>query len=695
MPIAQTFKGEKIPIKSWCATPESGAIDQAKNLAALPFAVGHIALMPDTHLGYGMPVGGVLATDGQIIVNAVGVDIGCFVGDTLIPLLNGTQESLRNLANNEKTIWVYSINSDGFVVPGKAKALKTRLNAPLIEVVISGGTKIICTPDHQFLMRDGTYRTAESLKYNDSLMPLLRTYETREGYEHIMNPGGLSTLTHKMVSKFFGLKGPVIHHIDGNHFNNTPENLQSMTPSEHSTYHRKHGIMVFRDDDFKRKRLDVLREKGFFAESLLPKKQKVAITNLKAGETTHPQSFAKNYADAGKRGRLQIIKNNTSSRICESCGEVLINLSAYRWHMVKKHNNHKVISVRSLDHTEDVFCLQVETHHNFALAAGVFVHNCGMGAVNTHIPISEVPKDKIKEIMGLIRGQVPLGFNKHESMQDEEFMPRRMVDNLSTLPIITREYNNARKQVGTLGGGNHFLELQRDEDDILWIMIHSGSRNLGKQVADFYNKEANRLNALEANPIPPSWELAPLSTDSEAGKAYLREMEGCVAFAFSNRQLMMHRIQDAVSKITGYGTGQFAPQINIAHNYAALETHFGKSVWVHRKGATRAFKGQVGIIPGSQGTASYIVEGLGNEESFGSCSHGAGRKMGRNVAKRTLNLAEELQKMAELGVIHGIRTNAELDEAPGSYKDIDVVMEEQSDLATIVRKLLPVAVIKG
>ena len=137
----------------------------------------------------------------------------------------------------------------------------------------------------------------------------------------------------------------------------------------------------------------------------------------------------------------------------------------------------------------------------------------------------------------------------------------------------------------------------------------------------------------------------------------------------------------------------FEPIINIAHNYASLENHFGQNVWVHRKGATKATEGLTGIIPGSQGTSSYIVEGLGNRESFMSCAHGAGRKMGRKVAKRTLNLKEELKKME--GIVHGIRSEKDLDEAPGSYKDIQTVMENQKDLVKIKVKLTPLAVIKS
>ena len=154
----------------------------------------------------------------------------------------------------------------------------------------------------------------------------------------------------------------------------------------------------------------------------------------------------------------------------------------------------------------------------------------------------------------------------------------------------------------------------------------------------------------------------------------------------------MKRVEEAIFTVVG---GKFISQNNIAHNYAALENHFGQNVVVHRKGATRAYLGEVGIIPGSQGTKSYIVEGLGNPSSFMSCSHGAGRKMGRKEAQRTLDLQEQIKLMDSQGIIHGIRTENDLDEAPGSYKDIEVVMEEQKDLVNILMELTPIAVIKG
>lgn len=326
-------------------------------------------------------------------------------------------------------------------------------------------------------------------------------------------------------------------------------------------------------------------------------------------------------------------------------------------------------------------------------AVGVDI-GCGMCAVKTSL--TDISQETLKTIMGAIRQAVPVGFGHHQKNQDDSLMPLNTVGEYNNsflqlhYPVVKREYENALKSIGTLGGGNHFIEIQKGSDGHIWIMIHSGSRNLGKQVADYYNKLAIEMNEKWHSSVPKEWQLAFLPVDSQEGKDYINEMNYCVEFALANRKLMMRRICDIFDKETQC---ECVEPINIAHNYASLENHFGRNVWVHRKGATLARKGTIGIIPGSMGTKSYIVEGLGNKESFESCSHGAGRRMGRAEAIRTLNLKEEQDKM--IGILGAPRNQEELEEASGAYKDIDEVMENQKDLVKILIELKPLAVIKG
>ena len=326
-------------------------------------------------------------------------------------------------------------------------------------------------------------------------------------------------------------------------------------------------------------------------------------------------------------------------------------------------------------------------------AVGVDI-GCGMCAVRTSL--TDISTEVLKKIMGEIREQIPVGFNKHNEEQDTILMPRsdRIMD-INYDYVVRKEYSNAKKSLGTLGGGNHFIEIQKGSDGHIWIMIHSGSRNLGKQVADHYNKIAVDLNKKWHSVVPEEWELAFLPVDSEEGQAYIREMQYCVDFALANRKLMMERIKDIFQITFPFKLELFDPIINIAHNYANKEKHLGHEVWVHRKGATLADEGTTGIIPGSQGTKSYIVRGKGNVLSFKSCSHGAGRKMGRKEAERTLNLEEEIKKLDDQNILHGIRGIDDLDEAPGAYKPIDEVMRNQVDLVEILVELSPLGVVKG
>jgi tRNA-splicing ligase RtcB len=352
--------------------------------------------------------------------------------------------------------------------------------------------------------------------------------------------------------------------------------------------------------------------------------------------------------------------------------------------------------------------LMPDTHQGYGMpiggvlaTQGVVIPNAvgvdiGCGVSAAHTSLREISTQELKDLLTRIRGRVPVGFNKHADPQPEHLMPQKI---MTAGMIIEREHMNARRSLGTMGGNNHFIEIQKGDDGHIWIMLHSGSRNLGKQVCDHYNHVAVQLNERYHSSVPKKWELAFLPLDDALGQSYLQEMQYCVEFAAANRRVMMERIFEEMYLL--HPDFEHGPVIDVAHNYATMENHFGRNVMVHRKGATSARLGQIGIIPGSQGSASYIVKGRGNSDSFMSCSHGAGRKMSKKEATgetktpRSLNLDEEKRKLDERGIIHSIRTVKDLAEATGSYKDIDVVMKEQEDLVQIVTKLEPLAVVKG
>ena len=324
-------------------------------------------------------------------------------------------------------------------------------------------------------------------------------------------------------------------------------------------------------------------------------------------------------------------------------------------------------------------------------AVGVDI-GCGMCAVKTSWKLENITPELLrKKIMRGIRKRIPLGMDHHKEPQDEAYLPTG--HDIDKTVIVKQRHISITKEVGTLGGGNHFIELQKDEEGTLWIMIHSGSRNLGARVGEHYNKIARDLNEKWHSVVKPELRLSFLPRGTKEFEMYWNEMRFCIDFAFCNRRLMMQRIEEVIADaLPGI---EFEPMINIAHNYAAFEHHYGEDVIVHRKGATLAREGIVGIIPGSQGTASYIVEGLGNPESFCSCSHGAGRVMSRTAAIKTLDMAAEVAQLEAKGIVHAIRCQDDMQEASGAYKDIETVIKNELDLVKIKTRLLPIAVIKG
>ena len=324
-------------------------------------------------------------------------------------------------------------------------------------------------------------------------------------------------------------------------------------------------------------------------------------------------------------------------------------------------------------------------------AVGVDI-GCGMYAIKLNI--KDISYNTLESITNEIKYSIPLGFKHHkEPQQDWLSIEDIELIRSSRHSIVCHEYNNSLRQLGTLGGGNHFIEIQKGSDEHIWVMIHSGSRNLGYKVAQYYNAIAKAQNNLWFSSVSVKDDLAFLPLHSEYGLEYMNEMRLCISFAKLNRFFMMNKVLDIIDKVNG--KVNVLRDIDIAHNYADIENHFGHNVVVHRKGATRARLGEFGIIPGSQGTSSYIVKGLGNPESFMSCSHGAGRLMSRKKAKENLNLENEIKLMNDKNIIHSIESKDNLDEASGAYKNIDEVMWNQRDLVEIDVKLEPLAVVKG
>lgn len=337
-------------------------------------------------------------------------------------------------------------------------------------------------------------------------------------------------------------------------------------------------------------------------------------------------------------------------------------------------------------------------------AVGVDI-GCGMCAVQTDVPAAELNPERIRRILDGVKRAVPVGEGQaHSRPQAWEGLDARTRNRPGG--VDGPGWELAYRNLGTLGGGNHFIELQAGDDGLLWLMIHSGSRNLGYRIAEYYHKLALRRNEQDRVPLPDR-QLAFLRADSAEGQAYIRDMNFALEYARENRRRLMAAFRREVAEhLPGV---RFQRDVNIHHNYAALEEHGGREVWVHRKGATSARAGETGIIPGSMGTPSCIVVGLGNPESFQSCSHGAGRVMGRQEACRSLSKEACDRAMAGIvfdgwrplrgrfgkGKARGGGALYDLEEAPFAYKDIEAVIAAQEDLVRVVVRLRPLGVVKG
>ena len=317
---------------------------------------------------------------------------------------------------------------------------------------------------------------------------------------------------------------------------------------------------------------------------------------------------------------------------------------------------------------------------------------CGMSAVQTDLVASQLP-DNLRGVLDAFRQAVPT--MQHEGRKSKGTNKARAASlkwlERNPIPSNREHMAKAALQMGSLGGGNHFLELSLDNKDRVWIVLHSGSRGVGNILARGHIKLAAQLDK-----SAPNRDLAALKEGSSEFNAYRADMLWAQDYAYYNREAMLGAAVEAFCKAAGLtgGLGNIQQTIRCHHNYATVETHDGRDVWVTRKGAIRAQKGDMGIIPGSMGTSTFIVEGLGNPDSYNSAAHGAGRTMSRKQAKQLIT-EEDLREMMEGRVWMDGKANSLRDEAPQAYKDIHEVMEAQNSLCTAVEELTAIVNYKG
>ncbi|HEY0547650.1 MAG TPA: RtcB family protein [Pyrinomonadaceae bacterium] len=735
---------------------------QIVNATRFP-GVRMVVITPDTHYGYGVPVGCVLITDvekGAVAMGPVGYDIGCFTADTLIPLVDGRSYPLGELAERGEEIFVYAISPEQKIVVARATARKTRTNAPLVKVSLDNGREIFCTPDHKFMLRDGSYIQAQDLTPQTALMPFY-SREDRDGYMIAKHPAtGREQRVHWIMARHgllgeipaFAVQKTIIHHKNFCPSDNRPENLQFMGDRDHMSYHKSivERNTHFHSESFEAKRKQAISNKAKTAEGHAYFAER-GTKNILAYMANQPEHFSKSVAGNGLRGKKYLQAYNVSIKgrqkssevahlehVCETCGETFIGGFGIHNHRRWQHGyNHKVVAVERLNETADVFCLTVPEYGNFALDAGVFVHNCGMMSARSEVEWERAtPEKKLAfnravmervemgaggkshrlgrvmppEFNNLVRGGAEYYVEKYGATFDRSRAERHRipVDDDWQLPFGGKgRPERGMDQLGSLGGGNHFIELQRaEETGTLFMQVHTGSRGFGHGMATNYFELAREERPQEITDI----DLGYFTPESRHYKDYLNAVAAGGNYAILNRLIIFEQVSDAFREVFGE---ELELIYEISHNLVQQEWHpsFG-DVWVHRKGATRAFPaghpalkntfweetGHPVLIPGSNKDYSYILRPLpGAERSGYSVNHGAGRRLSRGAANRTLSQRAIDDEYREAGILVNIDGHVPLDEAAPAYKSSEEVIKAVvgAGLAEVEYTLWPLASLKG
>ncbi|HJU55345.1 MAG TPA: RtcB family protein [Pyrinomonadaceae bacterium] len=766
----QTEDTGDVPVRlfltpSLLANTEDIIYRQIVNATRFP-GVKLVVITPDTHYGYGVPVGCVILTDvesGAVAMGPVGYDISCFKGDTLVPTVDGNSYPIADLAESGKEIHVYSLSKDQKVVVAKAVARKTKTNAALVKVTLDNGREIFCTPDHDFMLRDGSYRQAKDLTPRTSLMPF-NTRVDRDGYTTVRHPGSNNDQRVHWIMARGGLLGEIpafagqktiIHHRNFRPADNRPENLEFMGDRDHMSYHKS---IAERNPHFHSPEFEAKRKAALTAKAQTPEGHAYFAErggkNFAKFREQHPDA-AREHAirnGNGERGKQFLTAYNQSERgrakssevahrvhTCETCGVTVPGggFGIHNHRYFKHGYNHKVISVEPLDETADVYCLTVPEYGNFALDAGVFVHNCGMVSAKSDVPVDAATPEKRMEFNRAVMERVNMGAGgksvKLGNLDEREFnnlvrggaeyyvekygasfdrsraeRHRMPVDDDWQIPWGGKgRPERGMNQLGSLGGGNHFIELQKaEETGTLFVQAHTGSRGFGHGLATNYFEMAKA----EKPDVITDLDLGYFTPESRHYRDYLNAVAAGGNYAIINRLIIFEQVAEAFRETFG---SELELIYEISHNLVQREWHpLHEEVWVHRKGATRAFPaghpglkgtfweetGHPVLIPGSNMDWSYILRPAAGAVNSGfSVNHGAGRRISRGEATRSLNQRRIDDQYREAGILVNTDGRVPIDEAAPCYKSSEEVIEAVvgAGLATVEYKLWPLASLKG
>jgi tRNA-splicing ligase RtcB len=702
----QVVQAGKLPVKVWVkdiGDVEPQAMEQLYRVSRLPFIHKWVASMPDVHMGKGAAVGSVIAAKGAIVPALVGVDIGCVDNETEFLSPTGWKK-ISEYSGEEVLVFNAETEETFFEIP--PRYIKEEYREKFIHFKTKYGIDQCLTPDHRCLV----YKYDRSYTFDKK-----ETVSAQEIYDHHKNTK--LGYRHRFLTSF---KAPSREGMD---ITEAELRLMVMICAD--------GSFSSRDQDSNRcivklrKDRKIQRIKTLLKNAGVDYKEGTADEGLTTVFTFYPPIREKclKYFYGCSSSQLEVICNEVFhwdgnkdekcfySRNKESadfmnyaftvCGyrstiqldyrESGIDYRVFAFDNIKVGiNGTPKTEMKLVDGDGYKYCFTTSTSYWIMRRNGniAVTGNCGMLAAKLNIKASDLP-NSLSQLRLAIESRVPVGHGCHNYARNPHLDPK----DLSVYDELKSEVlGRIGTQIGTLGGGNHFIEICLDENQDVWIMLHSGSRNIGKEVAEKHiSKAKDLMKQMFIHLEDP--ELAYFGQSLPEYQNYLNDVLWCQTWAKNNRLKMFDEVLAVMQKyLVGKNVKVDGAVTSCHHNYVSVENHYGENVIVTRKGAVSAKDGEMGIIPGSMGTKSYIVRGKGNPESFCSCSHGAGRRMSRSEAKRVFTL-DDLKSQTE--GVECRKDQGAIDEIPGAYKSIDEVMDNQKDLVEIVHTLKQVLCIKG
>lgn len=708
-------------IKAWInhVPIEDGAVAQLKKVASMPFIYKHVAVMPDAHIGKGSTVGTVFASKSALIPAAVGVDLGCVDKET--EFLSPSGWIKISDWNGEKVLQFNPYNQRADFVEPLNYIRKPATS--FYHIKTKYGLDQMLSPDHKVMYRRNTKRG----HWAGNIGTISAEEMVKKHEKNVLGWDGRFITTYRLNRdtrleySTAQLRVIIMVMADG-HFPNKNDTCvvkvkklrkvhRAMTILQLADIKYTHSIGEDECHSFRFKaplkskdmndlwdaspiQLQTIAKESFFWDG--NKEDNVFYTRIK-GNADFMQYV---YSSCGYRSRLltDIRDSGIDYRVFANTNTEI---------GIKGSPKSKIKTIVAKDDDEQ-FCFTVPTGFWVMRRNGcvVVTGNCGMMAVKLSLKAEDLP-DNLDALRSHIEALVPHG-RTNNGKANVDRGARGTIDDYIADKWNTHLANkfdelksqhqwlakaNSIQHLGTLGTGNHFIELCLDTEGYVWIMLHSGSRGVGNTIGTHFiekaKKEMVRLGIKEAL---PDEDLAYLQQGTKVFDQYLEAVDWAQLFAKVNREIMMECTLQAVRDHIAKPFEIIEEAVNSHHNYVSKEIHYGDEVYVTRKGAVGAHKGQLGIIPGSMGAKSFIVRGLGNSESFCSCSHGAGRIMSRTAAKKLVTIEEHIRDTAGVNCKKDISV---LDETPKAYKNIEDVMRSQEDLVEIVYTLKQVLCVKG